>query len=103
MCAGVLKSGSPRLKSKTVLPSAFSWRALAPAASVADGCTAAAIREIGSCIAAGPQVRVAPGAGLVLGRRTLYLKGSGRGRETQGGDRRHARGPFRAALPAGAG
>ena len=47
MCSGVGKSGSPRLKSKTSMPSALSCRALAPAASVADGCTAAAILEIG--------------------------------------------------------
>src|SRR5262245_48005380 len=48
MWAGVLKSGSPRLKSNTVLPSALSCRALAPAASVADCCTAAAILETGN-------------------------------------------------------
>src|SRR5262245_4695830 len=48
MWAGVLKSGSPRLKSNTVLPSALSCRALAPAARVAEGCTAAAIFEIAS-------------------------------------------------------
>src|SRR5262249_6657082 len=45
MCSGVGKSGSPRLKSKTLTPWALSWRARAPAASVADGCTAAAMRE----------------------------------------------------------
>src|SRR5262249_42287777 len=45
MCSGVGKSGSPRLKSKTATPWALSWRARAPAASVADGCTAAAMRE----------------------------------------------------------
>src|SRR4051794_19251392 len=48
MWRGVLKSGSPRLKSKTVLPAAFSCRAFAPAANVAEGCTAAAIFEIGN-------------------------------------------------------
>src|SRR5687767_1959675 len=48
MWAGVLKSGSPRLKSMIGLPSAFNCRALAPAANVAEGCTAAAILEIGS-------------------------------------------------------
>src|SRR5471030_1169414 len=48
MCLGVVKSGSPRLKSKTILPSVFSCLAFAPAASVADGWTAAAIFEIGS-------------------------------------------------------
>src|SRR5438128_9667930 len=46
MCSGVGKSGSPRLKSKTVLPCARSCRASAPAASVADGCTSAAMREM---------------------------------------------------------
>src|SRR5262249_16392538 len=46
MCSGVGKSGSPRLKSKTVLPWARNCRASAPAASVADGCTAAAMREM---------------------------------------------------------
>src|SRR6516165_10555515 len=47
MCSGVWKSGSPRLKSKTFTPSAFICLALAPAARVAEGWTAAAIREIG--------------------------------------------------------
>src|SRR5438876_1128789 len=46
MCSGVGKSGSPRLKSKTVLPWARSCRASAPAASVADGCTSAAMGEV---------------------------------------------------------
>jgi hypothetical protein len=47
MCSGVMKSGSPRLKSKTWTPSAFSCRAFAPAARVADGCTPDAIFEMG--------------------------------------------------------
>src|SRR5438105_12946 len=51
MCSGVRKSGSPRLKSKTWTPSARNCRALAPAASVADGCTAAAILDIGIVMA----------------------------------------------------
>src|SRR5262249_59302358 len=42
--------GSPRLKSKTLTPSALSCLALAPAASVADGCTAAAIFESASMV-----------------------------------------------------
>src|SRR5207249_7058225 len=46
MCSGVGKSGSPRLKSKTVLPWARSCRASAPAARVAEGCTSAAMREM---------------------------------------------------------
>src|SRR6266542_6428020 len=46
MCSGVGKSGSRRLKSKTVLPWDRSCRASAPAASVADGCTSAAMREM---------------------------------------------------------
>src|SRR5262245_21089447 len=46
MCSGVGKAGSPRLKSKTVLPWARSCRARAPAASVAEGCTFAAMREM---------------------------------------------------------
>src|SRR5215469_2626513 len=45
MCSGVMKSGSPRLKSKTLRPSAFICLARAPAARVADGCTADAIFE----------------------------------------------------------
>jgi len=47
MCSGVRKSGSPRLKSKTWMPSAFICRALAPAANVAEGWTSEAILEIG--------------------------------------------------------
>src|SRR6266700_2653868 len=47
MCSGVGKSGSPRLKSKTWTPSAFSWRALASAANVAEGWMDAAILETG--------------------------------------------------------
>ena len=39
MCSGVVKSGSPRLKSKTRIPSASICLALAPAARVADGFT----------------------------------------------------------------
>src|SRR5262245_43190687 len=48
MWAGVLKSGSPRLKSMMFLPSALSCRAFAAAAKVAEGCTAAAILETGN-------------------------------------------------------
>ncbi len=44
--SGVLKSGSPRLKSKTLMPLARNSRALAPAASVADGFTDPANFEI---------------------------------------------------------
>src|SRR5262245_22523241 len=44
-CSGVGKSGSPRLKSDTLIPSAFICLARAPAASVAEGCTAEAIFE----------------------------------------------------------
>src|SRR4051812_10640763 len=46
------KSGSPRLKSYTRTPSVRSCRALAPAARVADGWTAAAMREMVRFIAA---------------------------------------------------
>src|ERR1700722_18435467 len=45
ICSGVGKSGSPRLKSKTGTPSALSCLAFAPAARVAEGCTAAAILD----------------------------------------------------------
>src|SRR5262245_45129637 len=47
MWAGVGKSGSPRLKSNTLTPAARSWRALAPAAIVADGLMDEASFEIG--------------------------------------------------------
>src|SRR4051794_36229457 len=46
MCSGVMKSGSPRLEAETLTPWALSWRALAAAARVADGCTAAAILDM---------------------------------------------------------
>src|SRR4051812_8859412 len=64
MCSGVGKSGSPRLKSKTRIPSAFICLALAPAARVADGCTAAAILEIGIISAVPRGVTAACGARL---------------------------------------
>src|ERR1041385_2154175 len=46
MCFGVSKSGSPRLKSNTLTPAAFNSRALAPAASVAEGWTDDANGEV---------------------------------------------------------
>src|SRR4051812_20938233 len=57
MWRGVFKSGSPRLKSNTVFPPALSCRAFAPAANVAEGCTAAPLFEIRN-------MRLLPGSGL---------------------------------------
>jgi hypothetical protein len=45
MCSGVVKSGSPTLKSYTVLPAAFSSRAFAAIANVAEGSKAWTIFE----------------------------------------------------------
>src|SRR4051794_40335422 len=96
MCSGVVKSGSPRLKSKTPIPSAFSCLALAPAARVADGCTAAAILEIGIITKAPPGVP--PAHGRLFFYLTFFAGGRQRGRNgPQGGA------PFRAAFPPRAG
>src|SRR5437868_2705162 len=82
MCSGVGKSGSPRLKSKTLTPSAFICLALAPAASVADGWTAAAIFESAS------MVRLLPGVEVGFQEHSTE-RGTGRGsRTTTVGQRR---------------
>ena len=46
MCCGVVKSGSPTLKSYTFLPAAFSSRAFAAMANVAEGSRACTIFEM---------------------------------------------------------
>src|SRR5947209_3844296 len=68
MWAGVAKSGSPRLKSKTLMPAAFIWRALAPAARVAEGWTLPASLErriiaVGGSQTGGPRRARGPGHG----------------------------------------
>src|SRR5688572_1059195 len=87
MLAGVLKSGSPRLKSKTLMPAAFIWRALAPAAMVADGWTDAANDEM-RIIAAGD-------SGVGGDRHSMTAAGRVKDR--------HARRTVRPPLPAGPG
>src|SRR5437588_9770509 len=100
ICSGVGKSGSPRLKSKTRIPSAFICLAFAPAARVADGCTAAAILEIGiiravplggkavatSCqlVSPGPASWQLAATGFgARGRLVLYLNRFAGGRQTR--------------------
>src|SRR5437868_478374 len=83
MWSGVLKSGSPRLKSKTRLPSARSCRALAAAASVAEGVTAAASLETAIIkFPRGQSGRAASRGGEVGGVSSfvLYGKPTGEGR-----------------------
>src|SRR5262245_28773406 len=79
ICSGVGKSGSPRLKSKTVLPWARSCRASAPAASVAEGCTFAAMGEMGTGLSPLDIQDILPGRGrkrqLTERRRDAELTG----------------------------
>src|SRR5262249_29390370 len=79
ICSGVGKSGSPRLKSKTVLPWARSCRASAPAASVAEGCTFAAMGEMVTGLSPLDIQDLLPGRGrkrqLTQRRRDAELRG----------------------------